>query len=157
MRHAKSSWKSDAPHDHERPLNKRGRRDAPKVAAELARLGWIPDAVLSSDSARTAETIARMKASLGFRGDAELRSDLYHGGESELRAALAAQPVSVTTVLALGHNPGWAEALDVLSGQAEEMGTACCALLSANATSWAEAVESHGSWTLERMVRPREL
>ena len=32
MRHAKSSWDSDAHNDHARPLNKRGRRDAPAIA-----------------------------------------------------------------------------------------------------------------------------
>ena len=56
MRHAKSSWKSDAETDHLRPLNKRGRDSAPLVAARLVELGWIPEAVYSSDSLRTRET-----------------------------------------------------------------------------------------------------
>ncbi len=56
MRHAKSSWKSDAPDDHSRPLNRRGRRDAPRVAQELARRGWVPERVFSSDARRTRQT-----------------------------------------------------------------------------------------------------
>ena len=53
MRHAKSSWKSQVPTDHERPLNERGRRDAARVGKRLAELGWVPDFVVSSDSRRT--------------------------------------------------------------------------------------------------------
>ena len=41
LRHAKSSQKSDAPDDHSRPLNGRGKRDAPRVAARIAELGWV--------------------------------------------------------------------------------------------------------------------
>ena len=43
MRHAKSSWKDPNLDDHERPLNKRGRRDAPMVADAIFERGWIPD------------------------------------------------------------------------------------------------------------------
>lgn len=157
MRHAKSSWRSGAPTDHERPLNKRGRRDAPRVGAELARLGWVPDLVLSSDSARTTETFARMKASLGFDGDVEFRRDLYHAGVAELRAALATLPPTVATAMVLGHNPGWEEALDWFSGRDEEMKTACAALLSADADTWPGALDVRESWTLVSIIRPRGL
>ncbi|MEE3242683.1 MAG: histidine phosphatase family protein, partial [Candidatus Thermoplasmatota archaeon] len=60
MRHAKSSWKYPDLSDHERPLNKRGRKAAVKVAKELIRLEWIPDKLYSSDSERTKETWSRM-------------------------------------------------------------------------------------------------
>ena len=52
MRHAKSSWKNESLRDHERPLNKRGRRDAPRIGEELASLGWVPQRVISSDATR---------------------------------------------------------------------------------------------------------
>ena len=156
MRHAKSSWKSDAPTDHERPLNKRGRRDAPRVGAELARLGWVPDVVLSSDSSRTVETFARMKASLGFEGEAEFLHDLYHAGVAEVRAAVARLPEGVGSALALGHNPGWEDALAWLSGSDEEMPTGCAALLETRAATWAAALERR-AWTLASIIRPRAL
>ncbi len=58
MRHAKSSWKHAGLTDHQRPLNKRGRKDAPRVARALIERGWTPRRVLSSDAARTRETWA---------------------------------------------------------------------------------------------------
>jgi phosphohistidine phosphatase SixA len=61
MRHAKSSWKGQVPTDHDRPLNTRGRRDAVRVGKRLAKLGWVPDLVVSSDSRRTRETWERMQ------------------------------------------------------------------------------------------------
>ena len=56
MRHAKSSWSTGVT-DHERPLNARGRADAPRMAAALRELGWIPDHVLCSDAERTRRAI----------------------------------------------------------------------------------------------------
>lgn len=155
MRHAKSSWKSGAPTDHARPLNGRGRRAAPKVAAELVRLGWVPDLVLSSDAARTRETWERMRPVLG-EAKIILRHELYMAGVEELRLALAARGDG-QTVLALGHNPGWEEALAWLSGHQEVLKTADAALLSSSATSWAQSVGTPRLWSLEGLVRARAL
>ncbi len=55
IRHAKSDWESGAP-DHERPLNARGRREAPKLGKHLAALGLRPDLVVCSDAARARQT-----------------------------------------------------------------------------------------------------
>ena len=49
MRHAKSDWSDSSLSDHDRPLNSRGQRDAPRMANWLAESDWIPDVVLSSD------------------------------------------------------------------------------------------------------------
>ena len=68
MRHAKSSWTADLA-DHERPLNKRGAKDAPRIAAYLEKRGWLPELVLCSDAVRTRATLVLM---LGVkRGEAK--------------------------------------------------------------------------------------
>ena len=162
MRHAKSSWKSAAPTDHQRPLNKRGRRAAPLVARRLAELDWLPQLVLSSDATRTRQTYARMCEAAGFEArDVEVRltRDLYLADVGALAELLAAVPTPAT-VLALGHNPGWQEALDWLAGDAAEehvMKTGCAALLRARARSFAEAVRGPGGFELVDFIRPREL
>ena len=155
MRHAKSSWKSGAPTDHGRPLNKRGRRAAPKVGAELAARGWVPQIVLSSDSTRTRETFARMKKRLGFKGDFELVPNLYHGGIVEVREAMLTLSDDVKTALLLGHNPGWEHVVEHLCGQTVVMKTGCAALLRSKGT-WSELVEKK-TWTLQDVIYPRNL
>lgn len=64
MRSAESSPSGSLAAEKERPLSKRGRRDAPRVAAELQRKGWAPRAVVMSDSVRATETWTRMAPAL---------------------------------------------------------------------------------------------
>jgi phosphohistidine phosphatase len=60
MRHAKSSWKNNSLSDHDRPLNSRGSKDAPKIFQKLINENWIPDLILLSSSKRTQETLSNM-------------------------------------------------------------------------------------------------
>ncbi|MFT4959136.1 MAG: phosphohistidine phosphatase [Paracoccaceae bacterium] len=103
MRHAKSNWDAPVAGDHARPLNDRGRRSATAMGNWMRTQGWIPDQVLSSSSARTRETFAR----LGFVIAGEFTDALYHAGPDQMRQTLA--QTSGETVLLLGHNPGIAE------------------------------------------------
>ena len=156
MRHAKSAWDTDAPSDHARPLNKRGRRDAPRIGQRLSDLGWMPELVLSSDAARTVETWERMSLSLEGKR-VRFLPDLYGAGVATVRTELARVPDDVASVLLLGHNPGWEEVLAYLTTTAARMTTANAALLEVDADSWAEAAIAESAWRLERLLRPKEL
>src|SRR4029434_8634311 len=62
IRHAKSSWDDAALSDKDRPLDDRGKRDAPKMGKRLAKRDVKPDLILSSPAVRartTAEIIAK--------------------------------------------------------------------------------------------------
>lgn len=155
MRHAKSSWKETALSDHERPLNKRGRKAAPRIARALARRGWVPEVVISSDSVRTRETWARMEPELEGEILVAWQPELYHGGPGDIRAALAQLPDDVETTLVLGHNPGWEYAVEQLSGVHVRMTTANAALLEGDG-SWAALARSEG-WRFIEVLRPKEL
>src|SRR5262245_42044069 len=154
MRHAKSSWESPGLADHARPLNKRGRRDAPRVGKRLAKDGWVPDHVVSSDSRRTRETWERMQK---YFPGARVRFTraLYAGGPAELRTEVARVSANVGTVLVLGHNPGWEEAVRALSGQEVQITTANVVLLQGEGATWVEALR--GPWSIVGVVRPKEL
>ena len=100
-RHAKSSWGDLSLDDHERPLNKRGRKSAAAIADWLREKGWLPDEVLSSTSTRTRETWDRM----GLQADKVcFHRTLYHAGSDDMLAELSG--ATEPTVLMLGHNPG---------------------------------------------------
>lgn len=155
MRHAKSAWDSDAPSDHARPLNGRGKRDAPKVGRTLAVLDWVPEAVWSSDSERTQETWLRMADELGADCEPTFTRVLYLAGLGALQDVADDWPTDVTTLLVLGHNPGWEDTVSRLSGIPVTMTTGNAALLTGGGATWSEAMQS--PWRLERLIRPREL
>ena len=155
MRHADSAWDTGPGSDHERVLTSRGRHEAPKIAQALTARGWKPDAVLSSDARRTQETWEEM--SRGFDGAPEptFTRALYHAGlEAVWEAAHAVGP-ELRTLLVLGHNPGWEQAVHRLTGQPESMTPANAALLEGSGDDWPAALE--GRWRLVEVLRPGEL
>ena len=159
LRHAKSAWDTDAATDHERPLNKRGRRDAPRVAAKLAELGWLPERVYSSDSSRTKETWDRMKDTLSPKGsspEVTFSSELYQAGLEAIRTLIGKGDRKVETILVIGHNPGWEDAVEALTGKSVRLTTCNAVLLSTKSDSWSEALGS-ASWKIEHVLRPKEL
>ena len=154
MRHAKSAWDTNAPTDHSRPLNRRGRRDAPRMGEALAERGWVPDLVLSSDSERTRQTWDGCAQAFDDEIEVRFTPDLYHAGPSEVIDACEALG-DHETVMVLGHNPGWEACVQYFSGEPERMTTANCALLEAEG-DWSELMRP-GAWRLVRVLRPKEL
>lgn len=157
MRHAKSSWKDKKLEDHARPLNKRGRGDAPVIASALVDRGWRPDLVLSSDAARARQTWELMSSTLAPQAPVRWLPDLYMGGVEEAREALREAPDAARTILLIGHNPGWEQVVAAFCGQDLRMTTANAALLAASAASWAELVEEVEGWSLVDVLRPKSL
>ena len=153
MRHAKSSWKYPELSDHERPLNKRGRKAAGKIATELIRLEWIPNKLYSSDSTRTEETWARMNKII--KGvDVEYLHKLYHSSPNKIRKNLPNE-FDCETIMILGHNPGCADFLSYLCGEWHRMPTAATALLTIKNPN--ESWKVKDNWDLEELLLPREL
>jgi len=112
----------------------------------------VPDFVVSSDSRRTEETWERIQKNFP---DARVRFTriLYAGGPSELRFEVARLSGEVRTVLVLGHNPGWEEAVTEVSGREMRITTANVVLLEGEGATWREAPRGR-----ERLlVRPKQL
>lgn len=164
VRHAKSSWDSDAASDHDRPLNKRGRRDAPLVAQRLIDLGWVPTEVRASDSARTRETWALFEEAglveAGSTPVAFLR-DLYESGPSPIMQVITDAVASggSPTVMVIGHNPTLEQVFECLVGE-ERRVTTCNALLiegrladsGSKPLGWADV-----AWSEIDHIQPRKL
>lgn len=153
MRHAKSAWDTNARDDHARPLNGRGRKDAPRMGAELRERGWVPDRVVSSDSQRTRETWQGVRSELG-EIEAEFTRKLYHAGPREVLDVMESLDEE-ETLLVLGHNPGWQDVVEFLSGTEVQMTTANCALLEGEG-DWMDLART-SAWSLIEVLRPKEL
>jgi len=145
LRHAKSAWGTDAPSDHARPLNKRGRGDAPRIGAELHARGWVPDVVCSSDAQRTRETWARMAPTLAEDAPVLWVPTLYlASAQTILTVALKR---AEDTIMVIGHNPGMEDLVSALSQEAHRFTTCNAAMFERSGQRWA----------LAGLLRPREL
>lgn len=121
LRHAKSDWPSAVP-DHDRPLAKRGRKDAPVAGRWLGRSGYVPDAVVCSTARRTRETWELAEGGLasvvpGFAPQVSYEERVYEASVLRLLMLIREFPDAYRTVLLVGHNPGMAE---LTAGLAEE-------------------------------------
>jgi len=89
LRHAKSSWKDEALPDHDRPLNKRGKEDAPRMGKLLHDEDLVPELILSSDARRARSTTELVVEESHFEGEVIYSRDLYAAEPETCMEALA--------------------------------------------------------------------
>lgn len=133
VRHAKSDWGDPSLDDHDRPLNNRGRRDAPVMAGRLASTGFVPDAILSSTALRARTTAAVFGEEFGV--DVRLDGGLYLAPAGVLlrAAATAGNP----SVIVVAHDPGITVLAAQLSGGViPHMPTCAVASFTWNTDDW---------------------
>lgn len=138
LRHAKSSWKHPELADHERPLNKRGRHDAPQVGTLLVDRELIPQLILSSTAVRTRQTAEALVEASGFTGRVEFLDSLYMAEPPAYFKALRTLPDDLERVLVIGHNPGLEGLVQLLGGQIVSLPTAALAHLVLPIQSWGD-------------------
>lgn len=155
MRHAKSSWADPGQADHDRPLNERGRRDAPRMGLWLAEQGLAPDAILCSSAARARETAEAVADASGADAPA-VRPMLYGGDVEDYLAELRRLGDDVDVALIVGHNPTVSELVDALADAEEAMPTAAVAHLALPVARWTE-LDEDVEGALAALWRPREL
>lgn len=144
VRHAKSSWDDPGLSDHERPLNKRGLRDAPVMGARLAEWGPPVDRVISSSAARALATAELITQEMGLPWDEILISDdLYHAGEEEMLELIQEQEDAIDGLMLFGHNPGMTALVNDLSDlNLTNLPTCGVVILQFDVTSWEEVGEA---------------
>ncbi len=107
LRHAKSAWNTNAPSDHQRPLAKRGRRDALAIGAWLAARDVRLDRIACSTAIRTRQTLAGVRRNYSVDDTAVIFADaIYHAGSQDLLTVIHAATQAETSLLLIGHNPG---------------------------------------------------
>ena len=80
LRHAKSSWKHPELSDHNRPLSKRGKNDAPRMGNLLKKEKLIPDMIISSTAIRAHLTAEAVAKACGYKAEVTLNRSLYAAG-----------------------------------------------------------------------------
>lgn len=116
IRHAKSDWDHPGLPDHDRPLNARGLRDAPAMAAALKQRGVSPDRIVSSTAVRAMMTAKRLAGGMDYPEEKLRRKpELYLAPPAILLAVVQQLDEEAGTVMIVGHNPGMHEAAAALS------------------------------------------
>ena len=128
LRHAKSDWSTEDD-DLDRPLARRGRRQAPETGRWLAAHGPTLDRAVVSPAVRAVRTWDRVCAQLPEKPPTFVDERVYAAPVDELLAVLAELPEDVATALLVGHNPGLEDLLERLTGEAVRMPTAALALV----------------------------
>ena len=106
VRHAKSSWKYPQLDDFERPLNKRGRKNAPFMGSILKELTVSPDLIVSSPANRAAMTARIIAAALDYPLEDICYSEaIYEFGEKALIDVVKEIKDEVNQAMVVGHNP----------------------------------------------------
>jgi phosphohistidine phosphatase len=133
-RHAKSDWADDDLDDHERPLNERGRRDAPVMARTVVRAGVRPAVLLSSTALRATQTAAAFADA--FEVEIAEQPDLYLATPDRLLDAARAS--GVDEVMVVAHDPGMSSLVSHLAGRPERMVTCAVAVFTWHDGTWAD-------------------
>ncbi|MDF2919289.1 histidine phosphatase family protein [Microbacterium sp. NPDC086615] len=131
-RHAKSDWADEGLADHDRPLNERGRRDAPQVARAVSRRGVRPEVLLSSTALRAATTAEAFAAE--FEVEVTLRDDLYLADPAQLLDA--AREAGANEVMVVAHDPGMSALVSRLADRDVRMVTCAVAIFTWHDGTW---------------------
>jgi phosphohistidine phosphatase len=117
IRHAKSSWSNPDLDDFDRPLNKRGKEDCPKMAARLGRAGISPDLIVASPAKRAKKTAICMAKGTGYsKKRISYDGELYLGSFSSYLRLIAELLSKVDTLFLVGHNHTMTELAEYLTG-----------------------------------------
>ena len=138
LRHGKSKRGPEYETDFERPLAKRGKRDAERMGAFLVEQGLVPEAILSSHAERARETALRCARAAGCEDAVRFERSLYGGGEEAYFSLLWALEDTVSRVLLCAHNPDLEIVAEELAHRYVRMPTAALARIDADAERWDE-------------------
>lgn len=164
LRHAKSSWDDPSLDDFDRPLAKRGREAAPRIAHEMVRRGWQPDHALISPALRTRQTWELVSEVLPDGISCDFVAAIYEAPAARILEAVRSVPENAGCLLVVGHNPGLEE-LAVLIASPESDDEAMARLSAKFPTAAIARFSFGGPWRtlgpgtalLEALVTPKEL
>ena len=108
VRHAKSSWKDPGMKDFDRPLNKRGKHDAPLMGKLLRDRGIKPDLIVSSPANRAQTTAKIIAQEIGYAAnEIVLEPKIYEAYLEDVLSVIECLPNEFETVFIFGHNPAF--------------------------------------------------
>ncbi|NOX62516.1 MAG: histidine phosphatase family protein [Chloroflexi bacterium] len=150
MRHAKSSWDPPYRSDFERPLAKRGLRDAPLMGEFLAETRYRPQLIISSPAMRARMTAERAAAAMNLEDNLRFDDRIYLAAARDLLQVAAELPDDIERAMLVGHNPGFEDAVEALCRGSVRMPTAAVACIALDIEHWRDIARAAGvlQWLL---------
>jgi phosphohistidine phosphatase len=145
MRHAKSSWSFDDLSDKERPLNGRGRDDAPAMGQALANRDIQLDLLVASPAVRALSTAALVAKELQYPPERiEVIDRIYEAEVMDLLDVVRQLPDGADSVLLVGHNNTITDFANLLSpNPVPDMPTAAIVCLKFTCDRWADVNQNN--------------
>lgn len=156
MRHAKSSWNYPELSDYDRPLNARGKRDAPRMGKHLRQEGLIPDRILTSSAKRARKTASKVAKSCSYAGKVKKLDAFYDTVPGVYFEVLQTLPDKYQCVMVFGHNPTMEQLVNHLTGAIKRMPTAAIAHIELPIQYW-KTLDLYTKGTLVNLWTPKTL
>ena len=155
-RHAKSSWKEQDLDDFERPLNKRGKRDAPFIGQKLKEKNILPDLIISSPARRAITTAKKLAEQMGYPEEKIVEDEnIYEAGGGELLSIIQRVDDKHNSLMMVGHNPAFTSLHNYIADQyIDNIPTCSVAFIELNVESWKEVEPNTG--TLVDFLYPKK-
>jgi len=150
MRHAKSSWDDPSLADFDRPLNQRGKSDAPLMGKHLAKMGVKPDLIIASPAKRAKKTAKIVAEEIGYNPEQILyRETIYEASPQSLLYMVCQLPEDAKRVMIVGHNPGLTQLANILGDiMIDNLPTAGIVGIVFDTSKWEEACRMKGQTVL---------
>lgn len=137
VRHAKSSWDDPSLKDRDRPLNGRGKKDAPAMGERLAKLGIQPDLILSSPAVRALTTAEIFAKALDYkRKKIVVDEQIYATTPATLLNIIHTINDEVKCAMLFGHNPEFSDLANALSSQVNDLPTCAVVEMHFDVKTW---------------------
>jgi phosphohistidine phosphatase len=140
VRHAKSSWDDPGLPDVVRPLNQRGKKASVKMGKYLAKLGDMPDIIVSSPATRAYHTALNIARQLGYRStNIRVESSIYYEGEFGVMETIRQLSDAFQSACIVGHEPTCSDVIYSLCGELPgKFATASIFKIELDISSWGD-------------------
>lgn len=146
MRHAKSSWDTPGLNDSERPLNNRGKKNAPFMGKLLKGKNEIPDLIISSPAKRAYSTAKRIAEEVSYPVKKIFKEEkLYMADTGEFLSVIGNTLQNINKLMLISHNSGITRFANFISGEnLDNIPTAGIVRIDFDMDSWSQITETKG-------------
>ena len=146
IRHAKSDWDDSNLDDYDRPLNKRGQKDAPFMGQILASKNIKPDLIISSPALRAITTANIIAKEVNYEKTITPNQYIYEAYVTSLQEIIQYIHDSNDTVFLVGHNPGVSALAYMLCGLKENLPTCSIVEIEFDCNSWMDVCKENSKF-----------